>query len=896
MKLHYLSPLFDPKSILVYSRHGGALSAAELDSALNDGGFGTDIERAGDTIMHVETTSRGFASIKLNTRPDLALIAVGDAYVVKALTHAAKARVRAAIIYDTAYAHVEELKSIAAKHGIHLLGPGSSGLQRPHLKLNACIDGGLQGAGNLALVSQSGALTAAMLDWAESNAVSFSAVVATGRSAALDLADVLDFLGQDGRTHSIVVYMEGIRSGRHFMSALRAAARAKPTIVLKAGRRERGRQAALTHSGTMIGGDDVFDAALERAGAVRVDSFVQLFSAAKCLASRYKPVGNRLGVIGNGGGPGVLAADYAYLRGVDVPALSANTLAQLKTKLPNAPSLENPIDIGEHANAADFIAAAEILAASADVDGVLVVVTPKPGINTDAIAEAAIASLPGVYKPVIGCWMGETRVRETRRMVNAAGLPVFRLPEAAVDAFANIAAFYRNQQMLIQTPPPLNLDVLSEAPDITRARALIAGIVKAGRNVLTETESKALLAAFHIPVVQTEVAHSADEAVTIAQRIGFPVAVKINSPEIAHKSDVGGVMLNVRTAQQLRTVFADMLAEVSGRAPEANLDGVAIQRMISKRNGREFYVGMTTDELFGPVITFGAGGTMIEVIDDRSVALPPLNQFLARRMIAKARSAALLGAWRGMLPAKVEALEHILLRVSEMICELPELQELDINPIIIDDLRAAVVDARAVIRPLAKRTESPYEEPYAHMAILPYPNALSRDMVTADGLQYRFRAVRPEDADMLQQFVRALSSEARYFRFLSTMAELSPSLLARFTQIDYDREMAILATITTHADDGTPKESIIGVTRYLLNADAVTAEFALAVADDFHGRGIGSALMNTICDIARSRGLKAIIGQVLAKNTGMLKLMARLGFVEDHDPDDDDLRRVMLML
>ncbi len=892
MKLHYLAPLFEPKSVLVYTREDDAPSAAVLNTALSEAEFN-------GTITRVLATSRSFAAfanVDATTRPDLALIAVGDAYAVKALRHAAKARVRAAIIYDVAAEDVGKLKDIAARNGIHLLGPGSSGLQRPRLKLNACVDGTLQGAGHLALISQSGALTAAMLDWAESNAVSFSAVVATGRSAALDLADVLDFLAQDGHTHSIVVYMEGIRSGRHFMSALRAAARAKPTIVLKAGRRERGRQAAQTHSGAMIGGDDVFDAALERAGAVRVDSFVQLFSAAKCLASRYKPVGNRLGVIGNGGGPGVLAADYAYLRGIEVPALSAATLAKLKAKLPHAASVENPIDIGEHAAADDFVAAAEILAGSADVDGVLVVVTPKPGIDTDAIAHAATASLPGVYKPIIGCWMGETRVRETRRMVNAAGLPVFRLPEAAVDAFANIAAFYRNQQMLMQTPPPLNLDVLQEAPDVDRARALIAGVIKAGRKVLTETESKELLAAFCIPVVPTEVAHSADGAVAIAQRIGFPVAVKINSPDIAHKSDVGGVMLNVRTAQQLRAVFVDMLEEVAHRAPSANVDGAAIQRMISKRNGREFYVGMTTDQLFGPVITFGAGGTMIEVIDDRSVALPPLNQFLARRMISKARSAAVLGAWRGMPPANVEALEHLILRVSEMICELPELQELDINPVIIDEFGAAVVDARAIVgQAIGSAIGSGVnakETPYAHMAIAPYPNSFTRSVVTSDAVNCQFRAVRPEDAEMLQQFVRNLSSEARYFRFLSTMAELSPSLLARFTQIDYDREMAIVATI----HEGSPDERIIGVTRYLLNADAVTAEFALVVANDFYGRGVGSALMNAICDIARSRGLAAIIGQVLATNSGMLKLMKRLGFVEDRDPDDPDLRRVLLML
>ena len=882
MNPHYLAPLFDPKSLLVYVPAPGVSPIADmLKTALAEGTF------AG-SVTWLEQSADGFPALTGVPRASLALIAVPGIGAVRALEHAAAARARTAVLYEPDEAHVGQLAAIAAKHGIHLLGPGSSGLQRPHLQLNACVAGSLQRAGSLALVSQSGALTAAMLDWAESNAVRFSAVVATGRSAVLDLADILDFLAQDSRTQSIIVYMEGIRSARRFMSALRAASRAKPVIVLKAGRRDRGRHAALTHSGTMVGGDDVFDAALKRAGAVRVDSFVQLFSAAKCLASRYRPVGNRLGVIGNGGGPGVLAADYAYLRGVDIPSLSESTLTQLKEKLPRAPSLANPVDIGEQATADDFVAAVEVLAESHEIDGVLVVVTPKPGIDTEAIARAATASLPAVRKLLIGCWMGETRVRETRRMVNEAGLPVFRLPEAAVDAFANIAAFYRNQQSLMQTPPPLNVGGAEDAPDVAGARAVIDGVLAAGREVLTETESKELLSAFRIPVTPTEVAHTADQAVAIAQRVGFPVVIKINSPDVSHKSDVGGVMLNVRTPQQVRTVFTDMLEEVARRAPDARVDGVSIQRMVVKRNGRELYVGMTTDELFGPVITFGAGGTMIEVIDDRTVALPPLNLFLVRRMIDRARSAAVLGEWRGMPKVQIEALEYLLLRVSEMICELPQLQELDINPVIIDEHGAAVVDARAVVRKVVATADAPY----AHMAILPYPNLLAGEFVTRKGVPCVLRAIRPEDADALQRFVRELSAESRYFRFLSTMAELSPAMLARFTQIDYDREMAIIAVIPN--DQGG--ERIIGVARYLLNPDAVTSEFALAVADEYQGQGIGSALMKRIAAIARERGLKAVIGLVLGNNRDMLALMHSLGFVEETDPDDPDLRRVVMRL
>ncbi|MCY7389430.1 MAG: bifunctional acetate--CoA ligase family protein/GNAT family N-acetyltransferase [Burkholderiales bacterium] len=879
MNPHYLAPLFDPKSLLVYLPAAGVSSIADLlRASLAESAFSGEM-----TWLEL---ADGFPALTGTPRASLALIAVPGTGAVQALEHAAAARVRTAILYEPDETHIAELAAVATKHGIHLLGPGSSGLQRPHLKLNACIAGTLQRAGSLALVSQSGALTAAMLDWAESNGVRFSAVVATGRSAVLDLADILDFLAQDGRTQSIIVYMEGIRSARRFMSALRAASRAKPVIVLKAGRRDRGRHAALTHSGTMVGGDDVFDAALKRAGAVRVDSFVQLFSAAKCLAGRYRPTGNRLGVIGNGGGPGVLAADHAFLRGIDIPSLSIATVAQMRTKLPLAPSLENPVDIGEHATAEDFVAAVETLAASPDVDGVLVVMTPKPGIDTEAIARAATAALPAVRKPLIGCWMGETRLRETRLRVSEAGLPVFRLPEAAVDAFANIAAFYRNQQNLMQTPPPLNVGGAEDAPDVARARALFDAVLAAGREVLTETESKELLSAFRIPVTPTEVAKSADEAVAIAQRFGFPVVIKVSSRDIAHKSDVGGVMLNVRTPQQVRTVFTDMTEEAARRAPDAKIEGVSVQPMVVKRHGRELYVGMATDELFGPVISFGAGGTLIEVIDDRTVALPPINLFLARRMIERARSAAVLSEWRGMPKIQIEALEYLLLRVSEMICEIPQLRELDINPVIIDEFGAAVVDARAVVRKVTSDT------PYAHLAILPYPNKLAREFATRSGVHCELRAIRPEDADALQRFVRELSEESRYFRFLSTMAELSPTMLARFTQVDYDREMAIVAVVP----EAHGHERIIGVARYLLNPDAVTAEFALAVADEFQGQGIGSALMKRIATIARDRGLKAVIGLVLGNNRDMLGLMQSLGFVEEVDPDDAELRRVVMQL
>ncbi len=878
MNRHYLSPLFHPSGVVMYlDAAGRAASGRQLREAMGATDFAGSL-----CTRFVEDGGAVRGETDSPVRPDLALIATGGELARVALSDAAACRVRSAVMYDAVDAGWPALKAVAEQHGIHLLGPGSSGLQRPSLGLNACVAGPAHEAGHLALVSQSGALTAAMLDWADTHAIRFSLVAATGRSAMLDLADVLDFLAQDNHTHSIVLYMEGIRNGRRFMSALRMAARSKPVIVLKAGRRERGRDAAMTHSGTIIGGDDVFDAAIRRAGAVRVDSFVQLFSAAKCLVSTYKPVGNRLGVIGNGGGPGVLAADYAHLRGVEIPQLDEPHAQQLRERLPRAQSVANPVDLGEEAAPADFVAAAECLANSPSVDGVLVVVTPKPGIDTEAIAQLAIDNFHRLHKPVIGCWMGETRVHSTRRRVSAAGLPIFRLPEAAVDTFANVAQFYRNQRLLIQTPPPWVDDGQQPSPDRVRARRMIRQVLHDGRCALTETESKELMAAFGIPVVETAVARSASEAVAHADRMGYPVVVKVNSPDVLHKSDVGGVMLNVRTAQQVTTVYGDMMLEVARRAPGARIDGVSIQHHVQKRYGRELYVGMMTDELFGPVITFGAGGTMIEVINDRAVALPPLNAFLARRLMEGARAAATLAPWRGMPSVNLQALENLLLRVSEMCCELPELQELDINPVIVDDEGASVVDARVIVREVGASAGAPYD----HMAILPYPAELSHAFISRSGARLVFRPIRPEDADALQHFVRTLSEEARYFRFLSSLTELTPAMLARFTQIDYDREMAIVAARPVQDSP----DQIVGVARYLLNPDATSAEFGLVVADACQGEGIGSGLMTDLCDIARRRGLREIEGLVLASNSGMLSLMHKLGFEEAVDPEDHDLR------
>jgi acetyltransferase len=735
-------------------------------------------------------------------------------------------------------------------------------------------------------VSQSGALTSSILDWANKNAVGFSTVVSLGPNTAVDLAQTLDFLATDPATQSIVIYMEGITHARRFLSALRAAANTKPVVVLKAGRKAAGSQVALTHSGNIVGSDEVFDAALRRAGAVRVKSFAQLFSAAKCLASRYRPVGSRLAIVTNGGGPGILAVDWLTELGLGLARLSPGTAAVLAPQLSPIATLTNLLDLSEEASPEHYRAAIAACAGDTNVDGILVIYSPKLDVDPAAVAEALVVVSAGLGKPLLTCWMGDEKVGAARDIINGAGIATFRSPEAAVDAFSNISSFYQNQQLLQQTPPPLSQ---LAKPDLAGAQILIEGVLAERRKVLTEMESKALLAAFHIPITQTILAHDANEAMLIASQFGYPVALKIDSPDIAHKSDVQGVVLNVQNATNVRDIYNDMMASVRRLRPEAHINGVTIQKMSGKKHGRELFIGMVTDQPFGPIITFGAGGTMIELINDRAVELPPLNQFLAQRLIGRVRSAETLGEWRGAPPVHQEAIEHILLRVSEMVCALPQLREMDINPLIVDETGALAVDARVVID-----HAPPSLHRYDHLAILPYPSDYTQEWPMPGGGRFTLRPVQPDDADMLQSFVRKLSDQSRYYRFVSSLRELSVPMLARYTLIDYDREMALVAIYKERAPTGNGEfaetERMIGVSRYIANPDLTSCEFSLVVDDEFNGQGIGSRLMLSIMEVARHKGLSEIDGLVLTRNAGMLKLMKRLGFQIQIYAEDADFR------
>ena len=892
MDKHYLTPLFTPESIVVFA---GRIDAPESHNtqaiALVDA---LRAQRYAGILQFLDIHTSGTLADLAQAKADLAIISLEHKDIAPSLELAGRMACRAALVISSGVGPElsAELKKIARREGMHLLGPNSLGFQRPQLQLNASAAGPLASPGSLALVSQSGALTSSMLDWARSNGVGFSSVVSLGPHTSVDIAQALDFLANDAQTHSIVVYMEGISNARRFMSALRSAANAKPVVVLKAGRKAAGNAAAQTHSGTIVGSDDVFDAALRRAGAVRVRSFVALFSAAKCLASRYRPVGKRLAIVTNGGGPGVLAADWVNEISLQLGKLSSESVVALKPQLPALASLTDLIDLSEDAGPEHFRVAIAIAEKDRQIDGVLAIYSPKAGGDAAAVATALADVKRTIGKPLLSCWMGDASVGAARSILNEAAIPSFRTPEAAVGAFGNLASFYQNQLLLQQTPPPLST---LNKPDIEGARLVIESVLAERRKVLTEMESKTLLSAFHIPVTTTMLARSANEAMMIATQLGFPVALKIDSPDISHKSDVHGVVLNIANATGVRDAYNDMVQTVTRLQPKARINGVTVQNMASAKRGREIYIGLVTDDPFGPVIAFGAGGTMIELINDRAMELPPLNQFLARRLIERSRVAETLGEWRGNAAVNMDALEQVLLRVSEMVCELPQLREMDINPFIVDEHGAVAVDARIVIDH-ASQAASGGTNHYGHLAILPYPARFEQVWPLPGGGEYSVRPIRPDDAQMLQDLMQHLSPESRYFRFVSSITELPPTMLARFTLIDYDREMALVAVFKerTAGADGeiTETERIVGVSRYITNPDQSSCEFALVVSDDFNGKGLGSRLMLSIMDVARERGLSEIDGLVLANNPGMLKLMRSLGFSVKTFAEDADFKIV----
>jgi acetyltransferase len=816
--------------------------------------------------------------------PDLAIIVTPPETVPGLVGELAERGTRAAVVITAGFGELgEQGRSLqqatldAAKpHLVRIVGPNCVGIMVPRIALDATFSHLAAPAGDIAFISQSGAMITAMLDWAVPRGIGFSYVVSLGDMADVDFGDMLDYLAADPHTRAILLYVEGITHGRKFMSAARAASRLKPVLVLKAGRSNAGARAAASHTGVLAGADAVYDAAFRRAGMLRVATMAELFDAAETLALTREQVGERLALLTNGGGAGVLATDALIAAGGRLADLSKETFADLNRLLPATWSHGNPIDIIGDAPGKRYADALASLVRDRDVDAVLVLNCPTALAQPEDAARAVInviaAAEPGVLRGrnVITSWLGEHSARAARRLFAEARIATYETPDSAVTGFLHRVHHRRNQELLMETPPARSD---SFEPDVAAARRVIATALTAGRSWLDPEEAGAVLAAYGVPIVANYTAGDPDRAASVAANIGFPVALKIHSPDITHKSDIGGVVLNLGHADRVSQEATAMLERVSAARPTARLGGFLVQPMVSRHGAIELLVGLSEDPIFGPLVAFGQGGTAVELVHDSSLELPPLNALLARRLMARTRVWQLLQGYRGNPPADIEALIEVLIRLGQLAADHPEIRELDINPLLADSAGVVALDARLRVAP-AQRAGA------ARLAIASYPKELESVAQLRDGTVLRMRPLRPEDEPLLHDLAAHMSHEDLRLRFFTPLPGLSHTLAARLSQLDYDRELALLVE-----RDGMA----LGVVHFFADPDKLRAEYAIAVRSDWKGRGVGYLLMTRLIDVARQRGIGELVGEVLRENEPMLQMCHELDFTIVPDPSDPSI-------
>lgn len=800
--------------------------------------------------------------------PELAVICTPPDTVAGLIGELGARGTRAAVVLTAGLSaqHKQAMLAAARPHLLRILGPNCVGLLVPHLGLNASFAHAPALPGELAFVSQSGALITAMLDWARARGIGFSHFVSLGEHADVDFGDMLDYLASDPKTRAILLYIESIESPRKFMSAARAAARNKPVIVVKAGRSHQGQRAAASHTGALAGSDLVYDAAIARAGMLRVDTMQQLFIAAETLTRLRGNRCDELTILTNGGGAGVMAADAASHARIKLAELGARTLERLDALLPPNWSHGNPVDIIGDAPVERYVKTLEALGDDPGAAAVLFIHAPSAIVASADIARALLPRAASRPASLLSCWLGEDAVAEARRLFRQAGLATYDTPEDAVRAFAMLVAYRRNQAQLLEAPPA---GASPQRDDVGAARSLIDAALAQGRDMLTEPEAKGVLAAYGIPVVPTRsVAADPELAVQAAQAIGWPVALKILSPDITHKTDVGGVVLDLASEHEVREAATTMLARVRRARPQARIDGFAVQAMLRRRHAQELIVGASVDPVFGPVILFGQGGTAVELVADRALALPPLNAPLARALVQRTRVARLLGGWRDTPPADLDALHGVLVAVSRLLADLEQVVELDINPLVVGPEGASALDAR--VRVSAARPGGA-----AHFAIRPYPEHWIETMAW-QGRSLTLRPIRPEDEAQHRAFLESLDPQDIRLRIFYSRRSIERSELARLTQIDYDRELAFIAEAA--GPDGRPQT--LGAVRAVTDPDNVEAEFGVIVRSDLKGHGLGALLMDKLLRALREHGTQRVVATALTENERMRRLARRLGFTE----------------
>ncbi len=831
---------------------------------------------------------KAYKSVKeIPAEVDLAVVVTRASFVPGVIKECAEVgSVKGAIVISAGFKELgpegleleRQVLAEARAGGIRIIGPNCLGLMCPPTGVNATFAAGMARPGNVGFISQSGALCTAVLDWSFKEMVGFSAFVSIGSMLDVDWGDLIDYLGNDPKTRSILIYMESIGDARSFLSAAREVALNKPIIVIKAGRTAAGGKAAASHTGSLTGSDDVLDAAFRRSGVLRVNNISDLFYMADVLSKQPRPKGPKLTIVTNAGGPAVLATDALISAEGQLSDLSPATQEELNSFLPQHWSRNNPIDILGDADGERYARSLEIAAKDPNSDGMLVVLTPQAMTDATVTAEA-LKKYSNLGKPVLASWMGGPEVQAGERILNQANIPTFSYPDSAARAFQYMWRFTYNLRGLYETPIfPAGQG--SEAADRTKVQAILDGARKSKRDLLTEYESKQVLSAYGIPTVPSKIATSVDEAVAAADELGYPVVLKLHSETITHKTDVGGVQLNLKDAAAVKHAFEQIAKNVTEKASKSDFLGVTVQPMM-KMFGYEIIIGSSLDPQFGPVILFGMGGQLVEVFKDRALALPPLNTTLARRMMEQTKIYTALKGVRGRKPVDLAALEALLVRFSQLVVEQRRIKEIDINPLLASSDALVALDARVVLHD----PELP-DEKLPKLSIRPYPSQYISSWAMKDGTEINIRPIRSEDEPRIVRFHETLSERTVYFRYLEMLQltqRVAHERLTRICHVDYDREIALVAE---RKDPTTGLNEIIGVGRLDRTTGTEDAEFAVVISDAEQGKGLGHHMLEKLIEIARQENIKRITAEIHPENGPMLELVRRLGFTVDLEPGD----------
>ncbi len=897
MTIRNLDFMFNPSSVALVgaSQKPGSIGAVLAHNLVN-AGFKGDIFFVNPKYKTIEGLPAYPDLDGLPKPPGLAVIATPPDTVPPLIEKLGRLGTRSAVVITAGFGEggsekgqqlCARMLDAARPYLLRILGPNCMGIMVPRAGLNTSFGHVQPLKGNIAFVAQSGAVQAAVLDWATSRGIGFSHFVSVGNMSDVDFGDMLDYLATDFSAKAILLYIESVTHARKFMSAARAAARMKPVIVIKAGRHGEGARAAASHTGALAGADEVYDAAFLRTGMLRVMDMQALFDAVETIAMSHPFPGDRLAILTNGGGMGVLATDVLIDKKGRLAELSPETMACLNSVLPRTWSHNNPVDIVGDAPSGRYIDALKALLEDDGVDALLVLNCPSAVTSSTEVARAVVNTLKesgskAGSKGIFTSWLGIDSAREARKIFAENRIPTYETPTEAIRGFMQVVRYRRSQEMLIETPA--NIPEVFE-PETDKARGIVNSALSRGRMWLTETESKAVLAAYKIPVVQTCEAATPELAGEIAARFGESVALKILSPDIIHKSDVGGVALDLSSEESVIKTARAMKERIRERLPGATISGYTVQPMVHRPDARELIVGVCEDAQFGPVILFGQGGTAVEIIRDKAVALPPLNMKLAREVMGRTRVYRLLEGYRGRPAADLDGIALTLVKVSQLVCDIADIAELDINPLLADELGVLALDARI-------KVVKSHLSAVQRLAILPYPKELEKTLALPDGQSLLLRPIRPEDEPAFHALFSRLSMDEIRLRFLHPMNFMSHEMAARLTQIDYDREMALAL-----CEPAAQKEPLLhGVVRITAEPDNERAEFAILIHRDMTGLGLGPMLMRRIIDYARNRGIGELFGEVLAENGPMLRLCEAFGFKKRQDPEEPGVMIISLAL